>query len=197
MSVMAFMSPTKEPTRSALKVREAILHVLNLADAAACEVTQLDIIKTLFLADKAHLNDYGRPVTFDKYVAMQNGPVASLAYDILKGRKEDLSKAGIVDPLWSVISSDKSGAKVYYAPVRPASQDILSQSDLEALTEAFDQFCKLGRSAILDLVHRDPAWLDAWAGRGEAKQAPIRLSLMFNPPDEERAQQVKYIAAHL
>ena len=66
------------------KVWEAILHVIREADRRNIRVTQFEILKTLFLADRAHLNRYGRPITFDEYVAMQDGPVPSLAYDVLK-----------------------------------------------------------------------------------------------------------------
>ena len=48
------------------------------------QITQYDIVKSLFLADKAHLNRYGRPITFDNYFAMKDGPVPNLAYNLLK-----------------------------------------------------------------------------------------------------------------
>jgi hypothetical protein len=41
-------------------------------------LTQCQIVKSIFLADEQHLNTYGRPVTFDNYVAMPRGPVPSL-----------------------------------------------------------------------------------------------------------------------
>ena len=47
-------------------------------------ITQYQIVKSIFFADERHLNTYGRPVTFDNYVAMPRGPVPSLVLDLLK-----------------------------------------------------------------------------------------------------------------
>jgi len=47
-------------------------------------LTQYYIVKAIFLADKSHLGKYGRPVTFDNYVAMKLGPVPSFTYNLLK-----------------------------------------------------------------------------------------------------------------
>ncbi|HEX9828486.1 MAG TPA: Panacea domain-containing protein [Flavobacteriaceae bacterium] len=41
-------------------------------------------LKMLYFADLLHLEDYGRFICGDSYVAMKNGPVPSNSYDILK-----------------------------------------------------------------------------------------------------------------
>ncbi|MEQ1715723.1 MAG: Panacea domain-containing protein, partial [Hyphomicrobium sp.] len=62
------------------KVVEAIDFVATLKPG----VTQYYIGKILFFADREHLLDYGRPITGDRYVAMEHGPVPSAIRDILK-----------------------------------------------------------------------------------------------------------------
>ena len=42
----------------------------------------------LLFADKKHLERYGRFITGDTYSAMENGPVPSFAYDVVKCIKE-------------------------------------------------------------------------------------------------------------
>jgi uncharacterized phage-associated protein len=117
------------------KVREAILHVIREADRRNIRITQFGILKTLFLADRAHLNKYGRPITFDEYVAMSDGPVPSLAYDVLKEALAAWKEAKITEPLWTVQRT--KGLKNYYrSAVREASDEILSESDLEELSAA-------------------------------------------------------------
>ena len=44
--------------------------------------------KVFFLAEKQHLNQFGRPVVGDRYIAMRNGPVPSTLYDWFKGNFE-------------------------------------------------------------------------------------------------------------
>ena len=39
------------------------------------------LLKMLYLADRQMLIQYGEPITFDKWVSMENGPLLSGAYD--------------------------------------------------------------------------------------------------------------------
>src|SRR5579871_5139061 len=66
------------------RIVESVLFLVNEAHNQRFHLTQYDIVKSLFLADTIHLNRYGRPITYDNYVAMENGPVPSKAYNILK-----------------------------------------------------------------------------------------------------------------
>ena len=74
-------------TVSIEKSLAAICHVIGLAEKSEYQLTQYDIVKTLFLADRQHLNEFGRPITFDNYVAMTHGPVPSCSYDLLKSNE--------------------------------------------------------------------------------------------------------------
>lgn len=42
------------------------------------------ILKIFYFADQKHIAKYGRPILGDCYVAMQNGPVPSHLYDLIK-----------------------------------------------------------------------------------------------------------------
>ena len=42
------------------------------------------LLKMLYLADRQMLIQYGEPITFDKWVSMENGPLLSGAYDLIK-----------------------------------------------------------------------------------------------------------------
>ncbi len=47
------------------------------------------IFKILYFSDREHLNEYGRPITGDKYIAMNDGPVPTNLYDIFKSVRGD------------------------------------------------------------------------------------------------------------
>jgi len=177
------------------KIREALLHVIREADRRDIRVTQFEILKTLFIADRAHLNRYGRPITFDEYVAMPDGPVPSLAYDVLKEALGAFAEAGIAEPLWQV---EPAGEKKnhYFGATRDASDEVLSESDIEELSEALALVKKWGYAGTWNRTHQDPAYKDAWAKRGDAKQYPMDYKLFFDKPDERQAEELKFIAAH-
>ena len=176
------------------KVREAIVHIIREADAAGQRITQFDILKTLFLADRAHFNRFGRPVTFDDYVAMPDGPVPSLAYDILKEAISALSEAEIEIPLWEVTPTEGK-KRFFHSATRSASDDILSPSDFEELSKAAKQVRDWGYGRTWDYVHKDPAYIEAWSRRVGAN-SPMDYALLLDKPDREIADEIKFIAAH-
>jgi len=177
------------------KVREAILHIIHETDARDRRVTQFDILKTLFLADRSHLNKYGRPITFDEYVAMKDGPVPSLAYDVLKGALGGLREAEIEKPLWV---ARPAGARSFHfmKAARQASEDILSESDIEELNEALTLVLKLGYNGTWKKVHADPAYIKVWGARGERNQVPIDPELLLDRPHEHAGRDLKFLSAH-
>src|SRR5947209_20462172 len=58
-------------------------------------MSYLKLIKLLYLLDREALLRWGRPVTTDRYVSMDNGPVVSRIYDLI--REEPPPGA---DPVW-------------------------------------------------------------------------------------------------
>ena len=151
------------------EVRE-LLHIIGEADRRGRPITQFEALKALFLADRSHLNEYGRPVTFDAYMAMKDGPVASLAYDVLKGPGAN-AEAGIVESLWH--SKPAGRGKIHFSRARRAASDeVLSESDVEALSAAISSVLKWGVTLTWHRVHADPAYKQAWARRTPDNQAP-------------------------
>jgi len=183
-------------TPNGSRVREALVHVIREGDSRDMELSQFDITKTLFLADREHLNKYGRPITFDEYIAMNDGPVPSLAYDVLKDAIGGQREAGIDKPLWkSVFVTDKKTR--FFEAVRDASDDVLSETDKEALTSALVQVKSWGYQRTWDHVHNDPAYINAWAKRGDAQSHYMEYSDLLDEPDDEYANELKFLSAHL
>ena len=178
------------------RVREAILHVIREADSRQLRVSQFDILKALFLADRAHLNQYGRPITFDEYVAMTDGPVPSLAYDLLKEALEAGREAGVEAPLWKW-ERDGDKKRRFYGATRDSSKEILSETDIEELTKALVTVKRWGYKKTWDYVHEDVAYKDAWSKRENKDQNPMDYALLFDSPNEEAADTLKFASAHL
>src|SRR6266566_2442806 len=123
------------------------------------KITPFYLSKVVFIADRDHLRQYGRPVTGDAYVAMDNGPVPSRIYDIIKGDLDFFGNpAAIADAL--TISQEDSKYHQITAK-RKANTDLLSETDITALDRAIE-FCRdKSFTKLSSLTHQEPAWLQA------------------------------------
>ena len=182
---------------NARRIREAILHILGEAKKRGYGVTQYDIAKAIFLADRAHLNRYGRPITYDNYVAMEHGPVPSFTYDILKHDKRSIDQIGGI--MWDrrAAPEKSKNAYVYSNPKRAADTDILARSDLEELSNALVIVKTLGFNQVRRLTHDDPAYLDAWEENSDRKSFDMSYALLFDSINDEMAEQIAFASKHI
>lgn len=177
------------------RVREAILHLIFRADQLSYRVTQYDILKALFFADRSHLNKYRRPVTFDQYHALPDGPVPSLSYDVLKEALSAFQAIDIDEALWR---TEPAGARAlrYFDATRDGSDDVLSESDFEELDAAQDLVRGLGFGGAWKKSHDDPAYIKAWAQRGEGKRYPMKYEDLLDRPDAKLISELAFVTHH-
>lgn len=177
------------------KIAEALLFLIERAQSKYKVVTQFDLVKSLFIADVTHLETYGRPITFDNYSAMKNGPVASEAYDMLK---ENYSHAADIDgwPLWNRTHFERNAFK-FDQPKRPPNLNKLSQTDVSELSAAQDVVWSLGFGAVSDLTHEHPAYKSAWKENEypTRRAFPMDYRLIVPDFDEELAAEIAFASA--
>lgn len=178
------------------KILEAILHVIETAEASGRLATQFDIAKTVFLADYRHLESYGRPITFDNFVAMKFGPVPSLTYDMLKPSYDWVAHFQMKAAPWST-REISSTTREYFSVQRPANRRKLSESDLLSLDGALKDVQAMGFKKTSDFTHRLPAYLRAWEKRGDSKSNPMDLKLLLPDFDEETFHELEHASKHL
>jgi uncharacterized phage-associated protein len=154
-------------------------------------VTQYYIGKILFFADREHLLDYGRPITGDKYVAMEHGPVPSAIRDILKADSDspDEILGNLHDRV--VIEQEGNKQKVFSKGIEGLSA--LSGSDKEYLANAIDQYGSMSFAELKRVSHEDPAYADAWDKPGNANEMNIELWLnSLENPEVAKSQVSEY-----
>lgn len=170
------------------RVIASIAYTIEAASRLGKSVTQYDIVKTLFLADRSHLNEYGRLVSSDRYVAMVHGPVPSTAYDILKTNEGTMRRYRLDSLPWQMDPGPKGICNYRDADVSFVDE-ILSPSDKAAIESAVATVLSLSFGQIRKLTHEDAAYIEAWED-GAGKQFPISLGMMFDAPNFERARQI-------
>jgi len=155
------------------KIRESVLFLLN---SAAGDLDQYKIAKAIFLADISHLNRFGRPVTYDNYVAMKFGPIPSKTYELLKDKPERLE----------IAIKESCGNVKIYAPLRPHDELELSESDELELHTALKTVEPLSFRQLMELTHNHVAWKAAWGNR-KNKAPKMEYALLFQDRDPDQA----------
>ena len=137
------------------KALEVIVYISQFTD------NLFNIVKTLYYADKLHLEMYGRLISGETYVAMEDGPVPSGAYDLVKiarGDKTEFEKELIEIQPGKAIIAKKENKKTTVYPKRRANLDLLSESDIECLDKAINDYANMDTNKLWKIVHREKSY---------------------------------------
>ena len=125
------------------------------------EMYYLLLVKLLYLADRRALIERGMPITGDRLVSMDRGPVLSRVLDLLT-MEADPETDGEV---WREYLSEPSNFKVT-AQKRDPETDELSDYEIAVLDEIDAEFGAMDRFALSKSTHELPEWTDP---RGSSK----------------------------
>lgn len=116
------------------------------------------VLKACYFADKAHLNDYGRPIFGATYRAMRFGPVPLEIYEMLKCEPYWLAETSADDFPWRL-------DRYFVLRVRNAEPnlDVLSETDMEELASGFKKSLSMGFNERTSATH-GPDWQKAKLG---------------------------------
>ena len=116
------------------------------------------IMKMVYLADKLHLEKFGRFIAGERYCAMEKGPVPSFTYSMLKHVRGDENHDAEF-----LRARDFFRYHANHTIELKQQPDLgeLSESEISALRAVIDTYSKVGKWAIRDMSH-DSAWTHAW-----------------------------------
>lgn len=112
------------------------------------------VFKIIYFADQRHLAKYGSSILEDKYIAMPNGPVPSMAYDILKSLRGE-----------GLMATMKMQFEPYFRlhnhftveALQDPDLDNFSESEISVLNQSIEENRNLTFSKLSDKSH-DTAW---------------------------------------
>lgn len=162
---------------------KAIAALAYLVERAG--VALYPVMKMFYLADRRHLERYGRFIAGDAYVAMEEGPVPKGAYNLIKAaRGEDIPVPGgdSARELFKVVVVGKNHNIEILGDV---DYDELSRSDIECLDEVISDLKDHGKQAIITEAH-DAAWKKAWADGSHKAPAMTIQSIAETLNDAEK-----------
>ena len=136
-----------------------IINYFALRQGNGDPVPELKIIKLIWAADRFHLRKYARTVTYDNYVAMAKGPVGSATKDVAEfetnyGNVND-DDIKYTERYFKFYQTNGDG---YISAIASTDTDELSETDVEALNFAWDNFGSMSTQEIIDFTHHYPEW---------------------------------------
>jgi len=129
-----------------IRILEAFAYIAERAPVR--KNNMYNVLKVFYLADKLHMDRYGRFIFDDEYSAMQKGPVPSAAYDLIK-----IIRAKKALP-FSIEAPVQLAANHQVVPLRNADEDVFSSSDLICL----DEVIEWSKTSDLGDLSHDVAW---------------------------------------
>jgi len=135
------------------KALETVLWVLNKRKDEG--VNMYNLLKILFHAESLSINEYGRPITGDNYLALQFGTVPESIYHGLI-RKDPLFLEFFEIEEVPIISNNNK--KYFLRPTREADEDYLSETDKKCLEDGMKEYINLSFEDVKNKNHANPAW---------------------------------------
>lgn len=141
--------------RKVAKILEGLVYVASKMGNSA---TRHNVGKVFYYADRGHLAKFGRMIFDDTYVAMKDGPVPSIAYDLIK-QSAGVNRFWLIEQCEIAEALGASGAFDLHANRSP-NLDCFSKSELGCLDAAIT-FCKGKSFKELSDISHDAAWRSA------------------------------------
>ena len=180
------------------KIVELLLHLAHVRPGA----DKYQAVKFFYLADREHLNRYGRPISFENYYAMSYGPVASTVLDLLNGNLGPAKSAGINElPFETLAGKAKNGRDTTFIgkPRRPVNMDLFSKSDIKVFDEVVARYRDASFDDLFNATHEHFAWLNAWNTRKYGERAEMFYEEMIDDEAKRAAlvEDIGPIAANM
>ncbi len=149
-----------------------------LAIKAGGRINKMKALKLIYLADRYHLRKYGRLITNDLYFAMDYGPVPSSVKDLAEasdflGDDEQEYSEKYIQPInqYTLESLNEPDCNIF------------SDSDVEALSFAWETFGYLDRFKLAKLTHEYPEWKKHKQALKLDSRIEMHLTDFFDDPD--------------
>lgn len=130
------------------KSAQAAAYLLRQAGGS---MPYIKLMKLLYLADRQSIVETGLPITGDRLVSMDRGPVLSRVLDFITYGRFDAASS------WPKYVTPKDGYDVHIVPGNNET-DELSEYEIDVLNEVTAKFGHFDKWKLVDLTHDLPEW---------------------------------------
>lgn len=144
----------------------------------------LGLLKMLYIADRIALTRIEQPITGDRYVSMDYGPVLSGVYDLIKGKPIDNAL-----PLWSKFIATKNEHLV--SLLNDPGNAELCEEEEEIIQQVYQDFGHLDPFQVAEWTHDLPEWHDP---HGSASPISVEEILKNVGKSDEEIGEIQQLA---
>lgn len=165
---------------------EKLVNALRFfAAGGVTDLTKLKAVKLLYLADRAHLLEHGRPIIGDRYIAMDLGPVPESSYQLLGAliAPDEVSTDEAHDALIQSFAVDRDRRYPTLQSLQPPDMDVFSDSEEDALRQTLEEYGSKSASKLVDITHEHVAYKMADARRPNGSSVDLPYEYFFEDRD--------------
>jgi uncharacterized phage-associated protein len=164
--------------RFTFDIEKTVASVAFLASQNLPAMTKYKICKLVFLADKYHLVQYGRPITGDRFNAIEHGPIPSQTLDMLNKLISNPDDPEVAE-LARHVTLDRTFRYPRFRANLMNFEEILSPSDMDALSVIATEHGKKDFDELKALTHETVAYKNAWENRGGSNNPEMNFEDFF------------------
>ena len=147
----------------------------------------LGLLKLLYMSDRIALEKLEQPITGDRYVSMNYGPVLSRIYDLIKGRD-----VGDARDIWSkyISSRDKNYQTTLDYKVsllNDPGDDELCEDEMEIIQQVYAKYGQIDPFDLAETTHLFPEWENP---KGSAIPISVEQVLKFIGKTDEEIEEI-------
>lgn len=114
------------------------------------------LIKLMYIAERTALLQWGRSITFDRFVSMPRGPVLSRTYDLIM--EEPLPNDESI--FHKCISPPNEYKVALIENPFPDKESPLSLSEIDLIDQVYDNYGDMDKWKVGEVTHDFPEWED-------------------------------------
>lgn len=120
---------------------------------------KVKLMKLFYFLDFMHLKEYGSPVTYDKYVNLEHGPVPTTIKNLVDTATEDIDVSELADTIYVEVPDNYPMYRIL--PRRQfleADKGYFSETEIEMLNKVCLKFGEMNTKQIEDASHLEAPW---------------------------------------